>query len=248
MSDTSQGFAVEARAEVEALASAGARVAATARAAGADERDVSILVLKWAGGQFGERLVALTSMADEVMVHLAANAVPGLAFAFLDTGYHFAETLGTRDALTAALGLNLTNVTPALTVAEQADRHGADLYARDPNACCAIRKVEPLNRVLADYAAWITGMRRVEAPTRSDIDVVEVDGKRNKVKINPLARWSDDDVAHYLRDHHVLLNPLRQIGYQSIGCEPCTRLPLPGEAARAGRWAGRDKTECGLHT
>ncbi len=233
---------------VERLVAEGAKLASAARSDGQSELNISRTVLRWAGERFGDRLVALTSMADETMVHLAATTIPGLKLAFLDTGYHFAETIGTRDALTATLNLRLINVTPQLTIAEQETRFGPNLFDTDPNQCCAIRKVEPLNRILSEYDAWISGMRRVEAPTRSEIDLVEVDRRRVLVKINPLARWSDTDVAAYIQEHQLLLNPLRQLGYQSIGCQPCTRLPLPGEAARAGRWAGRDKTECGLHT
>lgn len=233
---------------VEHLVAEGARLAGAARDDGHSELEISRIVLRWAAERFGDRVVALTSMADETLVHLGATTIPGLHFAFLDTGYHFAETIGTRDALTATLKLRLTNVTPQLTIPEQDSRFGPNLYDTDPNQCCAIRKVEPLNRVLAGYDAWISGMRRVEAPTRSEIDLVEFDRRRILVKINPLAWWSDADVAAYARDNNVLLNPLRQLGYESIGCEPCTRLPMPGEAARAGRWAGRDKTECGLHT
>lgn len=233
---------------VERLVVEGAELASSARGDGSTELEISRTVLRWAGLRFGDQLVALTSMADETLVHLAATTVPGLRFAFLDTGYHFAETIGTRDALASMLNLRLINVTAALSVAEQDARFGTNLFDTDPNQCCAIRKVEPLNRILSEYSAWMTGMRRVEAATRSEIDLVEVDRKRTLVKINPLARWSDTDVAEYVRDNHVVLNPLRQLGYQSIGCEPCTTLPQPGEAARAGRWAGRDKTECGLHT
>lgn len=248
MTDTSGVNDPQLIADVEALVAAGAAVADSARATAGTELETSRSVLRWAADRFGDQLVALTSMADEVMVHLAATTIPGLRFAFLDTGYHFAETIGTRDALTATLGLNLINVEPRLTIPEQDSRFGSDLFDRDPNQCCAIRKVEPLNRILGDHRAWVTGMRRVEAATRSEIDLVEIDRKRALVKINPLARWSDADVSAYAEDNQVPLNPLRQLGYQSIGCEPCTRLPLAGEAARAGRWAGRDKTECGLHT
>jgi len=133
-------------------------------------------------------------------------------------------------------------------VEQQAERHGADLWARDPDACCAIRKVEPLERGLSEYDAWVTGMRRVDAPTRTDIDVVGWDARRDMVKLNPIAAWTDADVEAYAQEHSVLMNPLRQLGYPSIGCAPCTRPVAEGEDPRSGRWAGKAKTECGLHT
>jgi phosphoadenosine phosphosulfate reductase len=204
--------------------------------------------LEWAREAFGEEVVVASSMGDEVLVHLAAQAAPGIDVLFLDTGYHFAETLGTRDAVAATLDVQVRTVLPLLTIAEQDAQYGERLHERQPDQCCALRKVEPLERGLAPYAAWVTGMRRVDAPTRRDIDVVGWDAKRAKVKLNPIASWTDDDVAAYAAEHGVLMNPLRQLGYASIGCAPCTRPVAPGEDPRAGRWAGTDKTECGLHT
>lgn len=206
------------------------------------------LALRWAAAEFGDSLVIASSMGDEVLVDLAAATVPGTDLLFIDTGYHFAQTLATRDAAAARYDLRVRTVTPLLTIAEQTAEHGADLFARDPDRCCAIRKVEPLERGLAPYAAWVTGMRREDAPTRSDIDVVSWDAKRGKVKLNPLARWSGDDVTAYVIQQDVLLNPLRELGYPSIGCAPCTRPVAEGEDPRAGRWSGFGKTECGLHT
>jgi phosphoadenosine phosphosulfate reductase len=187
-------------------------------------------------------------MGDEVLVHLASVAASGVDVLFLDTGYHFAETIGTRDAVAASYDVNVRTVLPLLTVAEQDAEHGKDLFATAPDRCCAMRKVEPLERGLQPYGAWITGMRREDAPTRTDIAVVGWDDKRQMVKLNPLAAWTQDDVDAYVAEHGVLLNPLRQIGYASIGCAPCTRPVAPGEDPRSGRWSGFDKTECGLHT
>jgi phosphoadenosine phosphosulfate reductase len=167
---------------------------------------------------------------------------------FLDTGYHFAETIGTRDAAELAYPVKLVSVTPRRTVAEQDAELGPRLFERDPDRCCALRKVEPLERGLAPYAAWVTGLRRAESATRAGIGVVEWDAKRSKVKVNPLAAWTDEDLAGYVESHGVLVNPLLQLGYPSIGCAPCTRAVAPGEDPRAGRWAGLAKTECGLHT
>jgi len=204
-------------------------------------------VLAWAAGTF-EKLIVASNMQDAVLVDLAAKAAPGVEVLFLETGYHFAETIGTRDAVEHVYDITLVNATAKRTVAEQDAEFGKDLFARDPNLCCAMRKVEPLERGLAPYTAWVTGMRREDAPTRTDITVVGWDAKRGKVKLNPLAAWTQDDVDAYVEEHHVVLNPLRQVGYASIGCAPCTRAVAPGEDPRAGRWSGTSKIECGLHT
>jgi phosphoadenosine phosphosulfate reductase len=213
-----------------------------------DPLDQARIALAWGHDTFGERLVLASSMGDEVLVHLASDVAPEIAVLFIDTGYHFAETLGTADAYAATRPLRLLTVAPRQTVAEQDVAEGPRLHERDPDRCCALRKVEPLERGLAPFAAWVTGMRRVDAPTRTDLDVVGWDARRGKVKLNPLAAWSDADVDAYATAHGVLLNPLRQLGYASIGCAPCTRPTAEGEDPRAGRWAGRAKTECGLHT
>ncbi|GIG30059.1 phosphoadenylyl-sulfate reductase [Cellulomonas marina] len=210
--------------------------------------DLAARALRWAHGTFGDDLVVASSMGDEVLVHLASQTAPGVDVLFLDTGYHFAETLGTRDAVAATLPVTVRTVLPLLTVAQQDAQHGPRLHDRDPDACCAIRKVEPLQRGLAPYRAWVTGMRRADAPTRTDITLVGWDARRGKVKLNPVAAWTDDDVQRFAAENGVLMNLLRDAGYASIGCEPCTRPVAPGEDARAGRWAGRAKTECGLHT
>jgi phosphoadenosine phosphosulfate reductase len=206
------------------------------------------VVLTWAGETFGPGLAVASSMGDEVLVHLASRAVPGVEVVFLDTGYHFAETIGTRDAYAATTAITVRTILPRHTVAEQDAEHCPRLHERDPNLCCTLRKVEPLERGLAPYAAWVTGMRREDAPTRTDIPVLGWDARRAKVKLNPLATWVQDDVDAYVAEHGVILNPLRQLGYTSIGCAPCTRAVSPGHDPRAGRWAGLDKTECGLHT
>ena len=205
-------------------------------------------VLAWAGQTFGSNLVLASSMADTHLVHLTQTVVPGVDVLFLDTGYHFAETIGTRDAVAAVYDVNLVTILPRQTVAEQDAEFGAQLHDRNPEQCCALRKVEPLERGLAPYTAWINGMRRVDAPTRKDIRTVDYDAKRGMVKISPIATWTDEDVEAYVEQHGVLVNPLFQDGYTSIGCAPCTRRTAPGEDPRAGRWAGFAKTECGLHT
>lgn len=205
-------------------------------------------VVRWALDAFGGDVVVACSMQDAVLVHLASQVRADLPVLFLDTGYHFAETLGTRDAVAGTYPIRLLNVTPRQTVAEQDAEHGTDLFARDPDRCCALRKVEPLERTLAEYGAWMTGIRRDDAPTRDGVPVVQWDAKRSMVKVNPLAAWTLDDLVAYANEHGVLVNPLFTEGYLSIGCAPCTRPVAPGEDPRAGRWAGFAKTECGLHT
>lgn len=203
-------------------------------------------VVAWAHQAFGDDVTAASSMGDEVLVELIAQTEPELDVFFLDTGFHFQETIDTRDHYAGRV--RLRTVLPLLTVEEQNREHGERLFDRDPDRCCAIRKVEPLNRALTGRHAWITGMRRVDAPTRTDITLVGWDDKRGMVKINPIAAWDDDDVDRFAFEEDVFLNPLRERGYPSIGCAPCTRPVAEGEDPRAGRWAGKNKTECGLHT
>lgn len=203
-------------------------------------------VVAWAHQAFGDDVTAASSMGDEVLVELIAQTEPDLDVFFLDTGFHFQETIDTRDHYAGRV--RLRTVLPLLTVEEQNREHGERLFDRDPDRCCAIRKVEPLNRALTGRHAWITGMRRVDAPTRTDITLVGWDDKGGMVKINPIAAWDDDDVDRFAFEEDVFLNPLRERGYPSIGCAPCTRPVAKGEDPRAGRWAGKNKTECGLHT
>ncbi|MBV9163574.1 MAG: phosphoadenylyl-sulfate reductase [Pseudonocardiales bacterium] len=204
-------------------------------------------IVRWAVQTFGARFAVATSMQDAVLVHLVSRVAPGVDVLFLDTGYHFAETLGTRDAVAATYDVNLITVTPRQTVAEQDASYGPQLHDRDPDWCCWLRKVAPLDRTLAHYDAWITGLRRAEAPTRASTPVVSYDAQRGKVKISPIAAWSDADVEDYIATHGILINPLLTVGYPSIGCAPCTRAVAVGEDPRAGRWAGSAKTECGIH-
>ncbi|MDI2125147.1 phosphoadenylyl-sulfate reductase [Yinghuangia seranimata] len=204
-------------------------------------------ILRWASEHFGSRWCVTSSMEDAVVAHLASRVQPGIDVVFLDTGYHFAETIGTRDAVAAVYPVNLITLTPRQTVAEQDAEYGPKLHDRDPDLCCALRKVAPLATALDGYDAWATGLRRDDSPERADTPVVGWDAKKRKVKISPIARWDQDQVDAYVLEHGVLTNPLLMDGYGSIGCEPCTRRVAPGEDARAGRWAGRNKTECGIH-
>jgi phosphoadenosine phosphosulfate reductase len=203
-------------------------------------------IIQWAARTFGERFAVTASMADGVLSHVAGEAVPGITVLFLDTGYHFAETIGTRDAIAATYPVKVETIMHPLRVPEHEAEYGR-LYEIDPDLCCAIRKVWPLDRALRPYDAWAGGVRRAESRTRSDTPVVTWDAKRRKVKVNPLATWSDAQVDAYVAEHDILVNPLREIGYTSIGCEPCTRPVAPGEDPRSGRWSGRPKTECGIH-
>jgi len=205
-------------------------------------------IIEWAVATFGERFCVTSSMGDAVLAHLASKVAPGIDVVFLDTGYHFAETIGTRDAVEATLPVNLLTITPKQTVAEQDAEYGKDLFARDPDLCCKLRKVAPLAESLGKYDAWATGLRRAETHNRIIAPVVGWDAKKGKVKVSPLARWSDEQVEAYINDNGVLVNPLVYDGYPSIGCWPCTRRVAPGEDARSGRWAGTGKTECGIHS
>ncbi|MEO6793061.1 MAG: phosphoadenylyl-sulfate reductase [Mycobacterium sp.] len=214
-------------------------------------------LLEWTDANFGGvrgprggatcNYIVASNMADAVLVDLAAKVRPGVPVLFLDTGYHFAETIGTRDAVEAMYDIALVNVTPEQTVVEQDASRGKDLFASNPALCCQLRKVEPLARTLRGYSAWVTGLRRVEAPTRANAPLISFDEQFKLVKINAIAAWTDDDMDAYITANNVLVNPLIDEGYPSIGCSPCTIKPAVGADPRSGRWAGNTKTECGLH-
>ena len=204
-------------------------------------------LLAWTDENFGGHYVVASNMQDAVLIDLAAAVRPGVDVLFLDTGYHFAETIGTRDAVAAVYDVNIVNVTPEHSVAEQDELLGKDLFARDPGECCRLRKVVPLRTALAGYSAWVTGIRRVESPTRADAPLISFDEAFGLVKINPLAAWTDEDMQAYIDANGVLVNPLVDEGYPSIGCAPCTAKPAEGADPRSGRWQGQTKTECGLH-
>ena len=211
--------------------------------AGANADDL----LAWTDANFGGNYVVASNMQDAVLVDLAAKVRPGVDVLFLDTGYHFVETIGTRDAVEAVYDIHVVNVTPENSVAKQDELFGKDLFAREPNECCRMRKVEPLSKALRGYAAWVTGIRRVEAPTRANAPLISFDRAFGLVKINPLAAWTDEDIQNYIEANDVLVNPLVHEGYPSIGCAPCTAKPVEGADPRSGRWQGLSKTECGLH-
>jgi phosphoadenosine phosphosulfate reductase len=207
--------------------------------------------LAWTAKTFGDRFIVASNMQDAVLVDLAVKAKPAeldrIDVLFLETGYHFAETIGTRDAVAVTYpDVRIVNAQADQSVADQEAEFGL-LNKTDPTRCCFLRKVVPLQKTLANYDAWVTGVRRVDAPTRANTPIVQWDDRNGLVKVNPIAPWSDDEFNSYIAEHGILENPLVSEGYLSIGCAPCTAKPLPGQDARSGRWAGLAKTECGLH-
>jgi phosphoadenosine phosphosulfate reductase len=182
-----------------------------------------------------------------VLLDIALRIEPKLPVYYLDTGLLFPETYAFIGEIEARYGISVRAVQPELSLVEQARGHGEALWERDPDACCAIRKVAPQRAFLKNYSAWITGLHRAAIRTREDVPRVTWDAGSNVVKVSPLASWTDEDVAAYADEHGIPHNPLIDAGYASIGCVPCTRRVAPGEDARAGRWAGFTKTECGLH-
>lgn len=212
-------------------------------------------ILAWAWNRFGARAAIGTSFqgAGLVMIHLATlNHLPFPVFT-LDTGLLFPETLALKQRLEDFFGLRIESLEPDLTVDEQADIHGPELWKRNPDLCCTTRKVLPLRDKLCDLDCWITGLRRQQSDTRADIGVIELyafdeTSGRDIVKLNPMANWTREGVWNYLREHKIPYNPLHDRGYGSIGCHPCTRKTNNGENERAGRWTGFNKVECGIHT
>jgi phosphoadenosine phosphosulfate reductase len=203
------------------------------------ERKPASAAVRWAAERFGAGIVLASSFQDCVLLDIAMKAAPDIEVVFLDTQYHFDETLEYVEKLRQRYNMNLSVMQPLVEPDE--------LWKVDTNECCTLRKVEPLARALDGKQAWMTGLRRSEAETRAKAPIVGLDVGRGVVKVNPIATWSDDDVAAYVRDHDLPKHPLRDQGYLSIGCWPCTRPVGEGENARAGRWAGTGKVECGLH-
>ena len=204
------------------------------------ERQPATSAVEWAAARFGDGLVLASSFQDCVLIDLAAQVAPDLEVVFLDTQYHFAETLWYVETVRRRYDLNLRIVEP--------DIPPDDRWLDDPDACCAARKVVPMAKALAGREAWMTGLRRDEAPTRASAPIVGYDVGRGMVKVNPIATWTAADVERYAASRALPEHPLREKGYASIGCWPCTRPVAEGEDARAGRWSGLDKLECGLHT
>lgn len=218
-------------------------------------RESTEAILQWAWERFGPRAAIGTSFqgAGLVMMHLARKTGMEFPVFTLDTGLLFPETVALKQRLEAFFGFAIQSLEPDVTVDEQADINGPELWKRNPDLCCAIRKVMPLRDKLCDLDCWITGLRRQQADTRSGIGVIELyafdeASGRDIVKLNPMAGWSKEAVWAYIREHKIPYNPLHDRGYGSIGCQPCTRRAANGENERAGRWTGFNKVECGIHT
>lgn len=206
--------------------------------------------LTWAFANFGQDQIALAcsfGAEDVALVDMVAKLRPGARVFYLDTNVLFPETYALIEQVKAKYDVSLEQFLPLLTLEEQAAQKGDALWTNDPDGCCGIRKVEPLGRALGTMTAWITGIRREQAPTRANAKMVEWDAKFGLVKLNPLAAWKEKDVWEYIMANGVPYNPLHDQGYPSIGCTHCTRQVKPGEDPRAGRWSGFAKTECGLH-
>jgi phosphoadenosine phosphosulfate reductase len=206
--------------------------------------------LHWALRTYRERIVLAVSfggLGGLVLIDIALRIDPRLPIYYLDTGLLFPETYAFIRNTERRYGISVIAVRPELSLAQQAQRHGDELWKRDPDACCDLRKVRPQRAFLKDYDAWITGLHRATLASRQAVQRIAWDAGSNVVKVSPLAAWSDADLVAYASEHDIPHNPLLDAGYASIGCVPCTRAVRPGEDPRAGRWAGFAKTECGLH-
>jgi phosphoadenosine phosphosulfate reductase len=196
--------------------------------------------LRWAHRTHGDAVCVTASFGDATLAHLANDTIPGIEITLLDTGYLFAETEWFADTMRDRFDLNIRIVRPAADLER-------DVWQTDTDACCAARKVEPLQRALQNRDVWVTGLRRDDSPSRRSAPLAHVDLLKNVVKVNPLVSWSDADVANYAAQHDLPEHPLTDRNYESIGCWPCTRPVQDGADARSGRWAESEKTECGLH-
>jgi phosphoadenosine phosphosulfate reductase len=206
-------------------------------------------VLRWGFRHFAPGIALATGFGPEgvVLMHMVSRLRPDTTVFYLDTGLLFPETYALRDRLAERLRLRFTRVSTELTLEEQEERHGPELWAREPDRCCRLRKVDPLRRFLRTQGAWITGIRRDQTAHRASAGVVEWDRANGLVKLNPLAAWSQEEVWTYLHLFELPTNPLHERGFPSIGCHPCTRAVAPGADPRSGRWQGLGKTECGIH-
>jgi len=224
--------------DVTAIETEAPDLADLARVSAELEQEPASSAIKWAWETFGDGAVLAASFQDCVLIDVATQVVPDLEVVFLDTQYHFPETLATLDVVRERYPVKLQVRRPDVPL--------DDLWRTDTDACCAVRKVAPLEAALAGKEAWLSGLRRDDSPDRADTPIVQRD-KRGLVKVNPIATWTDDDVALYIQLHDVPVNPLVSRGYPSIGCWPCTQAVAEGADKRSGRWANSTKTECGLH-
>jgi phosphoadenosine phosphosulfate reductase len=204
--------------------------------------------LAWAVGEYGDKLLFTSSFGpgSGVLLHLWSEVAGGLPVHFIDTGFLFDQTIAYRDEVAEKLGLRLEVLKPKMAKGHFIEKYGLTLYRDDPDRCCAINKVEPLEAALPGKLAWVSGLRRDQSKTRAETPILL--GTDGPLKVHPLADWSARDVYRYLKEHEVPEHPMFEEGYVSVGCSTCTRPVMPGEDERAGRWAGSAKTECGLHT
>jgi len=212
-------------------------------------------ILLWAWERFGRRAAIGTSFqgAGLVMMHLAKINHFDFPVFTLDTGLLFPETITLKDRLEKFYGFPIESVHPDISVEQQNEAQGPELWNRNPDLCCTMRKVLPLQGKLSEIECWITGLRRDQSDTRADVGIVEVyiadeQSRREIVKLNPMANWSREQVWKYIEGMKIPYNPLHDRGYRSIGCQPCTKATGNGEGERAGRWTGFNKVECGIHT
>jgi phosphoadenosine phosphosulfate reductase len=225
--------------DIEAPRLADVDLAELARVSAELEHKPATAAIKWAWERYGSRIILAASFQDCVLIDLAMQVAPAIEVVFLDTQYHFPETLEYVETVRRRYDLNLRVMEPLV--------EPDDLWKVDTSECCAVRKVEPLARALSGAEAWMTGLRRDEASTRSKAPIAGLDVGRGIVKVNPIAPWTHADVELYVKDRGLPEHPLRDQGYPSIGCAPCTNPVAPGEDPRSGRWAGTGKLECGLH-
>ena len=206
-------------------------------------------ILAWTWQQFQPKVILTCSFQHDgvVLAHMLRDIAPAVPVVFINTGFHFPETLAYRDEIQRRFGIELLELQPIMPREQFAAEHGLDLYARDPDLCCHINKVEPLKRFLPGVRAWVNGRRRDQANTRKEIRCVEA-FQGDLYKINPMASWTSKETFYYMDRHGIPTHPLFDQGYASIGCAPCTRPVVPGEDERSGRWAGTGKVECGIHT
>ena len=206
-------------------------------------------ILAWTWRTFRPKVILTCSFQHDgvVLAHMLRDIAPEIPVVFINTGFHFPETLAYRDEIRRRFGITLIELEPIMARADFAREHGLDLYARDPDLCCHINKVEPLKRFLPGVRAWINGRRRDQAGTRQSLNVIEA-FQGDLHKVNPLVSWTSRETFYYMEQHGIPTHPLFDKGYASIGCAPCTRPIMPGESERDGRWAGTSKVECGIHT
>jgi phosphoadenosine phosphosulfate reductase len=207
-------------------------------------------LLRWAFVTFGNHVEIASGFGPEgiALIDIAVRVQPQFRVFTLDTDFLFPETYSLMQQIEKRYGIKVERLKSGLTADEQESLHGAALWSRDPDACCNLRKVEPLRKKLSQLRAWVTSIRRDQTPERASALKLAWDAKFHLVKINPLADWTSGKVWRYIHDHDLPYNPLHDRGYPSIGCTHCTRSVQPGEDARAGRWSGFNKTECGLHS